>query len=115
MIFTKTELIAAAILLAAPCMLWSCRSQAPYPVTYTINTQQKMQAIHHWDILAEDVANQVMMTVEQHPGIETQPVTVLSPDENTAFALMFHNLLASHLVKRGLVLAPSNKGSLVLS
>ncbi|ACL01950.1 hypothetical protein [Desulfatibacillum aliphaticivorans] len=111
---TKRKLAAAVLALAAAGLLWACRSQAPYPVTYSINAQQKMQAVHHWDILAEDVANQVMMTIEQHPGIETQPVSVASPDETTAFSLMFHDLLVSHLVNRGLVLTPSNEGSLIL-
>ena len=114
MFFQKKKVLMALILTLLPGLLWSCRSQAPYPVTYSINTQKKMQAIHHWDVLAGDVANQVVLSIEKHPGIETQPISIMSPDENTPFAQMFHSLLVSRLVERGLVLTPSNQGSLAL-
>ena len=34
-------------------------SRIPQPASYAYTEQQKMQAAHHWDVLASDVANQI--------------------------------------------------------
>ena len=34
-------------------------TRIPQPASYAYSEQQKMQAAHHWDVLASDVANQI--------------------------------------------------------
>lgn len=34
-------------------------TRIPQPASYAYSEQQKMQASHHWDVLANDVANQI--------------------------------------------------------
>lgn len=47
--------ILAIIALAAMC---GC-SRIPEPASYPYSQQQKLQAAHHWDVLAKDVANRI--------------------------------------------------------
>ena len=39
-------------------------SQVPVPNAFRLSTQQKMQAVHHWKLLAEDIASHVKKNIE---------------------------------------------------
>ncbi len=45
----------AALLIFASVLLTSCTSQIPIATNYEYTEQQKMQAAHHWNVLASDV------------------------------------------------------------
>ena len=47
------------LLLLVSMLLVSCTSQIPVPTNYPYTEQQKMQAAHHWDVLAADVVEQL--------------------------------------------------------
>jgi hypothetical protein len=47
------------LLLLAPTFLISCTSQIPVATNYPYSEQQKMQAPHHWDVLAAEVVAQL--------------------------------------------------------
>jgi hypothetical protein len=47
----------------------SC-SRIPQPASYAFSEQQKMQAVHHWDVLASDVANQINNQLVQSDFID---------------------------------------------
>ena len=47
------------LLLLLPAFLISCRSQIPIATNYPYSEQQKMQAPHHWDVLAAEVVEQL--------------------------------------------------------
>lgn len=85
---------AAALLLLGGC---GTNSQYPLASTYPISHQQKMQAAHHWDVLAENEAKRIAATVSG----STRPVHVLPPATKTPFTTGFHSLLVSQLVKQG--------------
>jgi hypothetical protein len=44
------------IILVAAALTMSC-GRIPEPVGYVQSEQNKMQATHHWDVLAADLAN----------------------------------------------------------
>jgi hypothetical protein len=46
-------------LLLVPTFLISCTSQIPVATNYPYSKQQKMQAPHHWEVLATEVVNQL--------------------------------------------------------
>lgn len=92
------------------CMLFinGC-TRIPQPSGYKFTEQQKMQALHHWDILANDVANQINTTLIEQ-GYLTSPVYVqhscgqpdpCGPGETFPFDEGFNDLLTTQLVHFG--------------
>jgi len=70
---TKNAL--TSILLCMSLYLASCTSQVPVATNYPYTQQQKMQAPHHWNILAADVVNQL----EQNPKFSKDIPLVVYP------------------------------------
>ncbi|WP_456385885.1 hypothetical protein [Desulfolithobacter sp.] len=88
--------------------LFGC-SHTPQPVGYPATEQRKMQAVHHWDVLALDVANEINNELIRQGYLET-PVYVRSSGigegqgdlSGTApFDEAFHDLLVTRLVQFG--------------
>ncbi len=85
-------------------------TRIPQPVTYDYSEQQKMQAAHHWDVLANDVANQINNTLHQN-NYASAPIfvrttcgtenTPCEPGETTQFNEGFRDLLITQLVRFG--------------
>ena len=51
--------ILTILLLLVPPFLISCTSQIPVATNYPYTEQQKMQAPHHWEVLAAEVVRQL--------------------------------------------------------
>ncbi len=72
-------------------------SQAPIATTYPISEQQKMQAAHHWDVLAQHQAD----LLTQNKLLKSQPLYINGADQATPFSTAFDTLLTSQLVAKG--------------
>ncbi len=91
------------ILLASGC------ARIPQPAGYEFSTQHKMQAAHHWDILAADVAQRINDELIRQEYLETPVYVHNSCDPPggesscaaTPFARGFGDLLTTHLVDFG--------------
>lgn len=94
------------------CLLGSC-SQAPIPSTYIMNAQKKMQAAHHWDILASDIAEQTRLFVGKNGKLKNIPLYVAS-SHATPFDDIFHNLLVTRLVQQGIVVSNTGDNAIVM-
>lgn len=93
----------------------SC-GRIPEPTGYEYSQQQKMQASHHWDVLAADIANQINnelilndyldipVFVRETCGDENQPC---KPSETTVFEESFRDLLITNLVTLGVPTSPT--------
>ncbi len=108
--------IALSILLLLS--LSSC-SSIPMFSSYTWTEQQKMQAAHHWDVLASDVANQInnQLIISDYLDKAVYVKTTCGTDatpcdqgETTLFNEGFRDLLITRLVRFG-VPTSSNKHS----
>jgi len=87
-----------------------CAARIPEPVGYHYSVQQKLQAMHHWEVLAFDVANQINNELIRQDYINT-PVYVKStcgseaenckPNQTPPFNESFRDLLVTELVKLG--------------
>ncbi|MEC8916139.1 MAG: hypothetical protein VX796_00800 [Pseudomonadota bacterium] len=74
-------------------------SQAPIATTYPISEQQRMQAAHHWEVLAEHEARAILSDRRLR-----QKALYIAPEmPTTAFAEGFRALLTSELVSRGAI------------
>lgn len=85
-------------------------SQVPKPATWMMNYQRKMQAAHHWQVLARDVACQVAQqyAVADTSGIHVEPTAGV-------FGEAFANLLTTELVKFGVPVASQPAGAATLT
>jgi hypothetical protein len=110
----NTKLITGAIALAS---LAGCAPsnylQAPLATTYEHSTQQKMQAAHHWDVLAEDVASR-LSTHFTTASVANRAISVV-PSENSPFEEGFEDLLITQMVNNGLDIRANGSGNLKLS
>ena len=91
-------------------------SQVPVPNAYRLSTQQKMQAVHHWKLLAEDVAHQIKKNIEDGYHDTLTPMSIyVAPSGITPFEKAFHDLLVTSLVATGMDVSNQPKGNLQLS
>ncbi len=85
-------------------------TRVPQPASYAYSEQQKMQASHHWDVLASDVANQInnqlirsdyidkAVFVKTSCGSDAEPC---QRGQTTQFNEAFRDLLLTRLVGFG--------------
>jgi len=98
---------------AALALCTGCRSQIPLASTYPATEQQKMQAAHHWDVLAEDVAVRVESVLAGRPDLDNVPLDVKMSGEG-AFYDVFKELVTSRLVSRGIPVPAQDEGAMAL-
>lgn len=93
----RTLIIAASSTLLSGC--FSLHSaQAPVATTYPLTHQQKMQAAHHWDVLAQHQAR----LIAGNQRLRNQPIYVNgTAGADTPFSEAFDALLTSQLVELG--------------
>lgn len=78
-------------------------SQAPIATTYPYTEQQRMQAAHHWNVLARHQADRIIgndRTRFRDLYLQPSADDSVSP-EGGEFGRGFHDLLTSQLVSRG--------------
>lgn len=106
------------ILLAFNLIILSGCSRVPELRNHMYSGQEKLQAVHHWDIIAEDVAKQITKTffspVAQKEQAEGEAPVVkqirpvyIAPPEDTSFGKSFHELLITQLVNAGVPVTQS--------
>lgn len=98
-------------ILAMTSILISCGSRVPYSTTFPFQSQRKMQAAKHWEVLAEDVAGQVKKCIAARKDLKVKPVYVVSRGE-TPFEEIFHDILISKLVSGGVLVSKKEKDTL---
>ncbi len=85
-------------------------TRLPQPASYDYSEQQKMQAAHHWDVLAWDVANQINNQLIQSDYIDmavfvketcSTDQVPCPPGETTTFNESFHDFLKTRLYEFG--------------
>jgi hypothetical protein len=92
--------------------LCSC-SNVPKPASYPLSYQHKMQAVHHWDVLADDVAKEVKLTLQDRALLGER--IYLEPHERSDFGDVFNTLLTTQLFNREIVLTKNEGNSVKLS
>lgn len=96
--------------LAAAGVLSGCTSlDVPKAENYPVSSQKKARAVHHWDVLADDVASRAVLTVRA-AGRSATPLYVVPATAGSAFDQGFRNLLTTRLVERGLAVSAQPTG-----
>ncbi|RZJ56911.1 MAG: hypothetical protein EON49_16885 [Acidovorax sp.] len=92
-----------AVLLAAALLAGCGTLDVPRADNYAASGQKKARAVHHWDVLAGDVAARVAEKIALWPEGE-HPIHVTVAD-NSSFNQGFLKLLRVHLLNRGVVVS----------
>lgn len=87
--------ILGAVALTLPGCFYAHTSQAPIAKTYPLTEQHKMQAAHHWRVLAQHEASGIVAS------LDGQTVYVDVGDDQAVFNRTFKQLLSEELVKQG--------------
>lgn len=96
--------LALPTLLAATLLVGGCGTlDVPRADNYPATDQKKARAVHHWDVLADDVATRVAEKIAAWPAGE-HPIYVSAADGST-FNQGFRKLLIVRLLDRGVVLS----------
>lgn len=109
----KRYLLIAIITLS---VLAGCtRRPIPVAISYPITGQQKMQAAHHWNVLATEVAKRVKNTLDvTFPDATVKPSLFIKSNQgkkDNPFGKAFYNLLTTKLVQQGLAVLTTNSYS----
>ncbi len=97
--FSRLALAVCACGLLAGCSS-SNTAQAPIATTYPYTEQQRMQAAHHWEVLARHEVGLMM----SHERLQVLPLYLGEPPQGSgsgSFHRGFRDLLTSELVRRG--------------
>ncbi|HQD56412.1 MAG TPA: hypothetical protein PLX26_07985 [Candidatus Competibacteraceae bacterium] len=102
--------------------LGACMSPIPIQTSYPTTYQREMLAVHHWDVMATDVANWLQNLLMGTPTDEqgqakprnAQPIVlnVQQPQYNSEASSVFHSLLLTQLVNRGFVIGTNSSEGL---
>ncbi len=80
-------------------LLAGCAS-VPRPSTYPYTSQPQMQAAHHWNVLAKQVAGELAVGLKGGPVPSIESVYVQS-DDRSPFGKAFRSFLITELTKQG--------------
>ena len=89
-------------------------SPVPVPSAYLMSRQQKMQAVYHWRVLAQNAVGVIDAKISKAFPEFREPIYV-APAGITPFDKAFHDLLITSLVEKGLVVSHNHQNPLVLS
>ncbi len=98
----------------SPKALQPLPSEAPVPKLFPLTTQEKIQAVHHWDLIAGHTAGLVKSALETRYPQRVRAIYV-SPSGITPFEKVFHALLITKLFEEGLSVSNDPKDNLILS
>ena len=91
-------------LLAAALLAGGCSTlDVPRADNYSATGQKKARAVHHWDVLADDVAGRIAGKISDWPPDE-YPIYI-APSGDSSFNQGFRKLLITRLLDRGLYLS----------
>lgn len=88
-------------------------SQVPVPTGYPLAAQQRMQALQHWDLLADKVARQTSLAMDAYFPANDKAVYV-APLGTTVFAKAYREALLTHLIAYGVPLATGPEEAVLL-
>lgn len=96
-------LLCSAVVLAATALTGCVTADIPQGAVHPETSQKRVRAVHHWDVLAHDVAGQVAAKVAHWPA-DQHPIFV-EVQGQSGFEKGFRQLLMTQLVDKGVNLS----------
>ncbi len=107
------RILSISLAMVAAIALCSC-TERPIPSSYVAMTQLNLQSAFHWDVLANDVADQIKVNLASR-RLADRPVFV-QPATETPFGEGFRTMLVTRLVNKNVrTLVDKRDGALVVN
>lgn len=113
----KGQLLFAGVLCAS---ITGCAQRyIPLATPFPTTTQPRMQAAHHWDVLAENVADRLKDTLDRifTNAVVKPPIYIryTKDEEETEFGRIYYSFLRTELSRKGLTILTNNdRNTLIL-
>lgn len=108
---TATTLLLSMLL--SGCASTRTEYQVPVPMHHAKEYQTQLQSVRHWDIIADDVAQQSMQEISKRE-LGLLPVRVVAESEDSPFGKALHEFLVTRMFNKGINLAQTTAGTLSL-
>ncbi|GAB6113136.1 hypothetical protein [Desulfomicrobium salsuginis] len=96
------------------CSAVGCANQVPVAENFSLSTQKKLRAPHHWDVIANDVVAETKRSLDYNDDLKGRPVFIESSQNGySAFNAAFRNFVITGLVNSG-ILVTENPNDAVL-
>jgi hypothetical protein len=86
---------------------------APIPQNFQRSYQKQLQASQHWEVVADDMANQVIKNLQSRNALDT-PIFIAINSNHSAFSQALHDFLIAKLIKKGAKVSKSRDRSTVV-
>ncbi|MFN7855943.1 MAG: hypothetical protein ACK5OA_05095 [Acidovorax sp.] len=115
MSFSKA--ISLAVLAGAVAALVGCAQKAPIPVAenFEYTSQAKVRSAGHWNLVARDVVQQTLGTLDKAGIAANTPLHVVPPANASQFETAFRDFLITKLVQSGSVVHQNQGAALDVS
>lgn len=100
------------LMLALAALASGCSKNMPLATNPPVHSQEKIQAVEHWDALAEKVATRVRTAIGQRTDLINRPIYVHPPND-VPFSVAFYKLLRTRLVSKGLQVSDNREADSV--
>ena len=97
-------------LLVLASLAGGCSTNIPIATRPPLYTQEKVQAVDHWDNIANTVAMRVQKSLEDRKDLINKPLYVQAPSDRP-FSLAFYNLLRTRLVSKGMQVSDTREAN----
>lgn len=81
--------------------LYGCASPAPVAENFPVSYQKVARTAQHWEVVANDIVAQTVVSIEANPVLQKRPVFVPRAYGATTFDYSFRDFLINHMVNRG--------------
>ncbi|NCC85879.1 MAG: hypothetical protein EOM03_17445 [Clostridia bacterium] len=91
-----------------------CANQVPVAENFSLSTQKKLRAPHHWDVIAEDVVAQTRQAIQNNEAIQGRALYVQPNVPASSFEHAFRNFMITSMVNHNIPVSDRPEGSVVV-
>lgn len=92
--------------------LFGCASPVPVAQNFPASLQKVARTAHHWDVVANDVVEQTIATINSTPVLQNRAIFVPRFADASAFDASVRDFLITNMVNRNLPVSVCNSSSL---
>ncbi len=89
------------LLIPAALAVVGCASPVPVAENFSLSDQEIARSARHWDVVADDVVEQTIDTLEDEETLKGRPLYVSASAQRSAFNNAFREFLITRLVAEG--------------
>lgn len=93
-----------------------CANQVPVAENFSLSTQKKLRAPHHWDVIANDVVSETKKALDYNDDLKDRPVFIENSNTGyTPFSAAFRNFIITGLVNSGVLVSENANNAVIIN